>query len=91
MKITLSVTKVDIGSIGGYIAPYAMHAGKLTEVWDCFDHPFWDSVRDKVAAKGVEMRRQSFCGAAMLLMSELEYTGIVENLRELDGRFVMRG
>ncbi len=71
-------------------AAFAMHGGKLTECWDCFDHPFWDSVRDKVAAKGVEMRRQGFFGAAMLSMSELEYTGIMEKLTELDGRFVMR-
>ena len=71
-------------------AAFAMHAGKLTEAWDCFDHPFWDSVRDKVAAKGIEMRRQGFFGAAMLPMSELEYTGIMEKLTELDGRFVMR-
>lgn len=71
-------------------AAFAMHGGRLTESWDCFDHPFWDSVRDKVAAKGVEMRRQGFFGAAMLPMSELEYTGIVEKLTELDARFVMR-
>lgn len=72
-------------------AAFAMHAGKLTEAWDCFAHPFWDSVRDKVAAKGIEMRHQGFFGAAMLPMSELEYTGIMEKLNALDGRFVMRG
>jgi fructose 1,6-bisphosphate aldolase/phosphatase len=72
-------------------AAYAMHAGKLTESWDCFDHPFWDSVRDKVSVKSVEMRRQGFFGAAMLPMSELEYTGIMDKLAVLDGRFAIRG
>jgi hypothetical protein len=33
------------------------------------------------------MRRQGFFGAAMLPMSELEYTGIIETLCALDGRF----
>ena len=36
------------------------------------------------------MRRQGFFGAAMLPMSELEYTGIVEKLATLDGRFIVR-
>lgn len=71
-------------------AAYAMHEGRLTESWDCFDHPFWNSVRDNVAAKGIEMRRQGFFGAAMLPMSELEYTGIMEKLQALDTRFRMR-
>ncbi|MBI2293556.1 MAG: fructose 1,6-bisphosphatase [Betaproteobacteria bacterium] len=39
----------------------------------------------------VRVRRQGFFGAAMLPMSELEYTGIVERLRALDGRFHLRG
>jgi len=36
------------------------------------------------------MRRQGFVGTAMLPMSELEYTGIMEKLRELDKRFTVR-
>lgn len=71
-------------------AAYAMHGGKLTESWDCFDHPFWDKVRDNAATKTMEMRRQGFFGAAMLPMSELEYTGIMETLETLDQRFQMR-
>ncbi len=71
-------------------AAYCMHEGRLTERWDCFDHPFWDSVRDHVAGKTMDMRRQGFFGAAMLPMSELEYTGIVDKLKVLDGRFRMR-
>ncbi len=36
------------------------------------------------------MRRQGFFGAAMLPMSELEYTGITRRLEALEGRFRMR-
>jgi fructose 1,6-bisphosphate aldolase/phosphatase len=57
---------------------------------DAFDHPFWDAVRDRVADKAAEMRRQGFFGAAMLPMAELEYTGIMEKLKALDGRFTVR-
>jgi len=72
-------------------AGLAMHAGKLTEPVDCFAHPFWDTVRARAADKGLEMRRQGFFGAAMLPMSELEYTGITEKLAALEGRFKLRG
>ena len=71
-------------------AGYCVHGGKLTEPIDAFDHPFWLSVRDNVARKSMEMRRQGFVGAAMLPMSELEYTGIVEKLAKLDGAFKVR-
>ena len=71
-------------------AALAEHQGKLTEPLDCFAHPFWNTVRDRVAGKAIEMRRQGFFGAAMLPMSELEYTGIVEELGSLDKRFVVR-
>lgn len=71
-------------------AAFAEHDGKLTEAMDAFAHPFWNSVRDHVAGKAQEMRRQGFVGAAMLPMSELEYTGIIERLRVLDGRFHLR-
>ena len=71
-------------------AAFAVHEGRLTEALDCFAHPFWDSVRDRAAEKGLEMRRQGFFGAAMLPMGELEYTGITEKLKALDGRFRMR-
>jgi fructose 1,6-bisphosphate aldolase/phosphatase len=72
-------------------AAYCVHQGKLTEAMDGFAHPFWDTVRDNVASKSMEMRRQGFFGAAMLPMSELEYTGITRKLEELDARFVVRG
>lgn len=72
-------------------AAFAMHEGKLTESLDCFSHPFWNSVRDNVAGKAMDMRRQGFFGAAMLPMSELEYTGIMDKLKTLDERFRLRG
>lgn len=72
-------------------AAFAMHGGKLTEAVDAFAHPFWDKVRDTVSEKAIGMRRQGFFGAAMLPMSELEYTGIMEKLQDLDERFVLRG
>lgn len=71
-------------------AAFCVHDGVLTEPLDAFAHPFWDHVRDQVAAKSIEMRRQGVFGAAMLPMSELEYTGIVEKLREIDKRFEVR-
>ncbi|MGD2125905.1 MAG: fructose-1,6-bisphosphate aldolase/phosphatase [Desulfobacteraceae bacterium] len=69
---------------------YCVHEGKLTEPVDCFDHPFWDYVRDQVARKALDIRRQGFFGAAMLPYSELEYGGIVEKMKKLDEKFVLR-
>ena len=71
-------------------AAYAMHEGRLTEALDSFAHPFWDTVRERVANKAMEMRRQGFFGAAMLPMAELEYTGIMEKLAELEPKFRVR-
>ncbi len=71
-------------------AAFCVHEGKLTEAVDSFAHPFWNTVRDKVANKAIEIRRQGFFGAAMLPMTELEYTGIMEKLAVLDKRFAIR-
>jgi fructose 1,6-bisphosphate aldolase/phosphatase len=71
-------------------AAFAMHEGIFTEAVDAFGHPFWDTVRENVSNKAIDMRRQGFFGAAMLPMSELEYTGIMEKLQELDKRFTVR-
>ncbi|MGD8999918.1 MAG: fructose 1,6-bisphosphatase, partial [Granulosicoccaceae bacterium] len=38
----------------------------------------------------IGMRRQGFFGAAMLPMTELEYTGIMEKLESLEKRFEVR-
>ncbi len=71
-------------------AGFCVHNGKLTEPVDAFEQPFWDTVRDHVANKAMEMRRQGFVGAAMLPMSELEYTGIAQKLAALDQKFNIR-
>ena len=71
-------------------AAFSMQGGRLTEPVDAFAHPFWDTVRDTVANKAIDMRRQGFFGAAMLPMSELEYTGITEKLAALEERFSVR-
>lgn len=72
-------------------AAFCTHEGRLTEPVDCFASPFWNTVRDRVASKSIDMRSQGFFGAAMLPMSELEYTGITEKLAELESRFYTRG
>jgi fructose 1,6-bisphosphate aldolase/phosphatase len=71
-------------------AAFCVQQGRLTEPVDAFAHPFWDTIRDRVAEKAVDMRRQGFSGPAMLPMSELEYTGVMEKLEELDKRFRVR-
>jgi fructose 1,6-bisphosphate aldolase/phosphatase len=71
-------------------AAFCVHDGKLTEPADVFDHPFWDHVRDEVSRKAMDIRRQGFSGNAMLPFNELEYTGIVERLGELDKKFTVR-
>lgn len=69
---------------------FCVHEGRLTEPVDLFNHPFWDSVRDRAASKAMEMRRQGFSGPAMLPYSELEYGGIVQILKKLEPRFTVR-
>ena len=69
---------------------FSMRNGKLTEPADAFDQPIWDWVRDQVSQKAMEIRRQGFSGCAMLPYSELEYGGIVEKMKKLDGKFRVR-
>jgi fructose 1,6-bisphosphate aldolase/phosphatase len=71
-------------------AAFCVHNGRLTEPLDAFAHPFWDTIREKVANKAMGMRQQGFVGAAMLPMTELEYTGVVEKLTKLDRQFTTR-
>lgn len=73
MRITLSVISV--------------HDGQLTEPVDPFAHPFWDTVRNNVANKAIEIRRQGLLGASMQPMAESAYAGIEERLKKLDERF----
>ncbi|MFU8795257.1 MAG: fructose 1,6-bisphosphatase, partial [Dethiobacteria bacterium] len=66
---------------------FCVHNGKLTEPVDCFDHPYWDYIRNKAALKAEAIREQGFSGPAMLHYSELEYGGIVSILEKLESRF----
>lgn len=67
-----------------------VHEGKFTEPVDFFDQPFWDFVRNKASQKAVDIREQGFFGSAMAPMEELEYTGVMERLKELDTKFTVR-
>jgi len=69
---------------------FSMKNGKLAESADCFDHPYWDYIRTRVSEKAEEIRRQGFSGSAMLPMTELEYTGVMETLKDLEKRFINR-
>ena len=69
---------------------FSVKNGKLTEPADAFDQPYWDYVRQKVSQKAEEIRKQGFYGPAMLPEKELEYGGIVETLRKLEKRFIVR-
>lgn len=71
-------------------AAFSTHEGTLTEPCDGFAHPFWNTVRQRISDKAMDMRRQGFFGAAMLPMNELEYTGIVQKLHSLDEQFIVR-
>lgn len=69
---------------------FSMKNGKLTEPADCFDQPYWNYVRNKISQKAEEIRKQGFFGQAMLSMSELEYTEVMETLKQLEKRFKIR-
>ena len=71
-------------------AAFCVREGKLTELADAFDHPFWDHVRDKVSRKAIDIREQGFSGPAMLGYDELEYGGIVERIKNIDKKFEVR-
>ncbi len=72
-------------------AGYCVHEGKLTESVDLFDQPFWDTIRAKAAQKTLDIRAQGFFNPAMGPSDEMEYTGVVQNLKRLDAKFVVRG
>ena len=71
-------------------AGLCMHNGKFTEIVDLFDQPFWDTIRDKAAKKTMHIRDQGFFGGAMAPMEELEYTGVVKRIKDLDKKFKIR-
>ncbi|MBI4278976.1 MAG: fructose 1,6-bisphosphatase [Armatimonadetes bacterium] len=65
----------------------SMHDGIFTGPVDLFADPFWNQVRDQIAVKAMDMRKQGFFEPAMLPYSELEYGGIVTRLERLDKEF----
>jgi fructose 1,6-bisphosphate aldolase/phosphatase len=67
-----------------------VHQGRFTEAVDPFAHPFWDTVRQRVAEKAQELRRQGFFAPATLPYEVLEYGGLVKMMEELEPRFVVR-
>lgn len=69
---------------------FCVSNGKLTESADAFDQPYWDYVRGEVSKKAEDIREQGFSGPAMLPMTELEYTGVMETLQKLEKRFIMK-
>lgn len=71
-------------------AGYCVHEGKFTEAVDLFDQPFWDTIRDKASEKTMAIRAQGFFNPAMAGMDELEYTGVMDNLKRLETKFIMR-
>ncbi len=64
--------------------------GKLSEGVDVFGDRVWDHIRLKAQRKGEELRQQGFVGAAMLPMTELEYSAFRKSLAELEDRFQVR-
>ncbi|MDR7393627.1 MAG: fructose-1,6-bisphosphatase [Armatimonadota bacterium] len=69
---------------------FSLHEGRLSQPVDLFSDPFWGTVRDRVAEKAMEMRKQGFFGPAMLPYSELEYGGIVARMERLENEFIVR-
>jgi len=69
---------------------FSLHDGRLTQPVDLFSDPFWNAVRNRVAEKAMELRKQGFFGPAMLPYSELEYGGIVARLDRLEKEFAVR-
>jgi len=80
-----TVAEMEFNEVAG-----SLHDGQLTEPAEAFAHPFWYQMRGTISDKAIGMRQQGFFGAAMLLMAELEYTGIMENLTALEPRFHLR-
>lgn len=54
---------------------------------DIFADPYWDAIRQKAYQKAILMREQGYFGAAMVGYEELEYGGIVDILKRIEGKF----
>lgn len=70
---------------------FSMGRGVLSEAVDVFADPFWVSVRDHIAHKAVEMRRQGFFGPAMLGMSEVDSARVFPPLEYDRGHIAQPG
>ena len=86
VKKNSTISFFDGPPVVGSLA-FSMKNGKFSEPADCFDQPYWDYIRHNVSRKAEEIRRQGFSGPAMLPMTELEYTGVMESLKDLEKRF----
>lgn len=71
-------------------AGYCVHEGKLTESVDLFDQPFWTTIQQKATEKTLAIRAQGFFNPAMGPQDEMEYTGVMENLKRLEEKFIVR-
>lgn len=89
---------INTGVAGAYCLPLVSciacsmdDKGRFTrEYVDLFGNVAWDRTRQKVQAKADEWRRQGFIGPTMASHAELAYTGMVEALAALDGKFTTR-
>ncbi|MCL6580828.1 MAG: fructose-1,6-bisphosphatase, partial [Firmicutes bacterium] len=57
---------------------------------DLFEGPAWDEARRRSQEKALEMRKQGFFGAAMAGVTEIAYTGLVDNHKALESEFRVR-
>ncbi len=89
VKMNTSISFFDGPAIVSGLA-FCVKDGKITEPADVFDQPYWDFVRQQAAQEAQEIRRQGFFGSAMLPYSELEYGGIVETIKKLEKRFIIK-
>ncbi len=65
--------------------------GKFSEEYvDIFGNQAWDATRHKIQCKAEEFRRQGFFGVTMASQQELSYTGIVDTIKKLDEKFILR-
>ena len=65
--------------------------GKFSDsIADFFDNPAWDHGRLLAQRKGIEMRSESWSGAAMLPYGELEFSGFRQSIGDLVDRFAFR-
>lgn len=73
-------------------AGYSMKGGVFTEAVDLFDDKpgFWTEIRRKSALKAQLLREQKWFSVAMASTDEIEYTGVMKLLKELELKFRTR-